>query len=120
MSKQVHELQTLEDFRDFYLEIPEQKWCTEEWCDGVRCCAYGHLGRRAGVLPPTVEQLISALQRSGITNSVPGVYLGVVDVNDAVGAKTRALYPQPTPKQRIVAYLHDAIKMRDDRAARGV
>lgn len=73
--------------------IPEELWCTHVFTqgDGI-CCAYGHCGSTAAH-PFTPE-------RKGLYNLLRDVGM-VARIND--GHHER--FPQPTPKQRILAAL---------------
>ena len=89
------QLQTAQDFLDFFEAIPEEKWCTTvyENEDGQRC-AEGHLIYAGGLthnLVHKMEKLFPA-------------HFSIIRVNDGVGA-----YNLPTPKQRICAALRDAV-----------
>jgi hypothetical protein len=74
--------------------IPEEDWTTEVYIDNGRKCALGHCGERnnnRSVEAQSLERLFS------------GRWLYVSDVNDG----DNDAYPQPTPKQRILAALND-------------
>jgi hypothetical protein len=82
-------------------DIPEDRWGTMVYEKDGKCCAYGHCGRKFG--ESTEEsQGLSALSRE-IQRRSPDAP-GVVLVNDGY----RKEYSQPTPKQRILAWLKDA------------
>lgn len=82
--------------------IPEDCWTTEKFSDGTgRCCAYGHLGARKGKPMMAIPDCEGLLDLSiGVTKSIGTV----VSANDG----TTRRYPQPTPKQRVLAWLRDA------------
>lgn len=76
--------------------IPEEKWCTDGFTnDAGQCCAAGHCGLRndsdwtPGMEAYALDQIFDDLD--------------VVSVNDGKDSR----YPQPTPKQRILAALRD-------------
>jgi len=103
MGKQPEELRTLEDFREFFAEIPEHQWTTgyfvvEEL--GVRkCCAQGHLGQTLGKDQVQPVGLLTRLL------SEADCFFIVTTVNDTAGH----YFPQRTPKQRILALIDRAI-----------
>lgn len=87
---------TIDDYIAFYDTIPEEKWMTGDFCDGYgRCCALGHLGFSHSPPDNTItERHAIFFKRHGLTLPM---------VNDGfVGP-----YNQPTPKQRVLAYLRD-------------
>ncbi len=81
-------------FIDKFEKIPEDRWCTGLFTKGDNHCAYGH----CGVMQPLQETVES--KRLSYLFRFSGI---VTDIND--GRDKR--YPQPTPKQRILAALRD-------------
>ena len=87
---------TIDDYIAFYESIPEDKWTTGDFVDGFgRCCALGHLGFREGHADD------STLSHSVFFYRLHRVSLPMV--NDGFVEP----YKQPTPKQRVLAYLRD-------------
>jgi len=81
---------TVDYFIDFFSKIPENKWCTRQITNHLgQHCALGHC------------------QYLGIYNVLidiaSGHNISISSVNDGLDRN----YPQPTPKQRILAALHD-------------
>lgn len=89
--------QTLDDYIAFFDSIPEERWICGNFANAGNCCAYGHLGWRYGDSPEAGRRLMGLCDR------------GVDRVNDGQYPD----YQQPTPKQRVLAYLCD---VRDGRA----
>lgn len=79
--------------------IPEEQWCRGMFIRGNQCCAYGHAGKK-GSYDDTPESI--ALRRIDDTKDPVGS--GLVGVNDGQSLH----YNQPTPKQRVLAWLRDA------------
>lgn len=79
--------------------IPEDRWCRGMFIKGNQCCAYGHAGKK-GSYDDTPESI--ALRRIDDTKDPIGS--GLVGVNDGISER----YPQPAPKQRVLAWLRDA------------
>jgi len=80
---------TIDDYIAFYEAIPEDKWTTGDFVDGFgRCCALGHLGFRNCTETPTNHSEF---------------FVPLPMVNDGFAEN----YKQPTPKQRVLAYLRD-------------
>lgn len=73
--------------------IPEDLWMAGDFTDGVRCCAFGHCGEKGWTNPLTQESTCLSSLLEG----------EVARINDGNDDK----YPQPTPKQRILAALRD-------------
>ncbi len=95
-------MKTPQDFIDFFSAIPEENWR----CDGnygrkdeLQHCAVGHLGFRDGKVPQTEETILNlnALNYLFSINNLPLI----INVNDLPSEQ----FPQPTPKQRILAAL---------------
>jgi hypothetical protein len=94
---------TLEQFRDYFAGIPEERWTTGQYCetrDGVECrCAMYHLIHDFG--------RDKAGQMSLWLAGEHGIL--IIDTND--GDHER--FQQPTPRARILAAIDEAIKRRD-------
>lgn len=89
--KDLNENSTLQDFIEFYEGIPENKWCIGEYTNPFgQHCAYGHLGTDDYNILPVESKLGKFAQ-------------GLMTVNDNINS----YYKQPTPKQRVLAYLKD-------------
>lgn len=73
---------------DLYEQIPEKMWATKLGKDGGPRCAIGHM--------PT--EIFLEFKSKFHTN-------GIIFANDGV------TYPQPTPKQRVIAYCKDQITL---------
>lgn len=90
-------------FIDKFRAIPEEKWCVDEYGINGRHCALGHCGyfvpagSRFEVSTPEGSALIELLGDLG----------GITEINDG----DCDAYPQPTPKQRILAALQDIENM---------
>lgn len=83
--------------------IPEDQWCRGNYEENGSHCAYGHCGVNNGNAMPNEMPKEARLMGSlfNVINST------VVYVNDGTDIR----YQQHTPKQRILAALHD-IKMK--------
>lgn len=95
---------TVDYFIDKFEKIPEENWL-ENGCfqDGNgRFCALGHCALRPW---SRVTSEAVALNRLFVK-----IYSSVVNINDGKCSK----YLQPTPKQRILAALHDIKKTPDN------
>jgi hypothetical protein len=87
---------TVDYFIEKFSAIPDEKWWTGDYENKGRFCALGHCGEK--------------FMRGGMTEESMALgrlfeeYLicAVASVNDGKG-----LYPQPTPKARILAALQD-------------
>lgn len=87
---------TLDDYIAFYESIPEEKWTTGDFVDGFgRCDALGHLGFRGCYADDSTEHHAEFFVKYHIP--LPMVTDGVVEPYNQ----------QPTPKQRVLAYLRD-------------
>jgi hypothetical protein len=109
------ELNTAEEFRDFYAAIPEDKWGMFHFVQDGRCCALGHLGMR--------HEMFQNVGSTDFHNVAPepvkllSRILGVNDwghissLNDGCASTSTFLKARnnPTPKTRILAALNDAI-----------
>lgn len=103
-------MNTLKDFYNFYKEIPENGWCEYNLInhDG-QCCANGLIGARPNNRYPenvmTLAELLGERRYSGI----------LADVNNGF----THVYTQPTPKQRVLAFLKDKIRDKEDSTFNG-
>ena len=94
--------QTLDDYIAFFRSIPEERWCVGRfWDDKGRRSAQGHLGRRGLLDSAPAQRRLGKL--TGLTDKQ---FWRIHDGHNAD-------YRQPTPKQRVLAYLCD---VRDGRA----
>lgn len=85
---------SVDDYISFYAAIPEEKWTTGDFVDGFgRCCALGHLGFRNCTESPVMHS--EFFRRYHV--QLPMVNDGFVEPYNH----------QPTPKQRVLAYLRD-------------
>lgn len=84
---------------DFFINkfeaIPEDLWCTGLYTKGEKHCAVGHCGGNSSVKSEEADFLHDMFRIKLI--------LFIVDVNDGLCEQ----YPQPHPKQRILAALYD-------------
>lgn len=82
---------TVDYFISKFEAIPEERWCTDlyEGSNGTHC-ALGHCG--------VVEADGGTEEAQALINLIPG---NIVLINDGLDIK----FPQPTPKQRILAAL---------------
>lgn len=79
--------------------IPEENWTTGQFIDkDGRCCARGHCGERNNSESDEVRALFR-ISCATLRNKYK-----VAELNDGELWK----YPQPTPKQRVLAWLRDA------------
>jgi hypothetical protein len=86
--------------RDYFIAkfeaIPEELWTTGEFKEGEKCCAFGHCGVNLDCCHnEESEGLIRLMLQLG--------EFVVTAINDGEHPD----YQQPTPKQRILAALHD-------------
>lgn len=84
--------------------IPERSWCTKKYVKDNAHCALGHCG--VGALNDAPEVTVEALDLAGLF----GGYVAVAKINDGKDQR----YLQPTPKQRVLAALHD-LKAKEDK-----
>lgn len=90
---------TVDYFIRKFEAIPEERWCVYVTDDGNgRHCAYGHCLHNDAVTPESMAliELFPLNENAAVINN---------------GHSPR--YPQPTPKQRILAALHDIKKMQE-------
>lgn len=92
---------TLEYFIDKFEKIPEENWHVENYFDydhPEKRCALGHCGMISQVATAEGAALIDLTYKNGFSR--------ISSIND--GKDT--IYTQPTPKQRVLAYLRDKLK----------
>lgn len=89
---------TLEEFRDYFAGIPEEKWCVIEIeNDSGQRCAMGHL------------VCVGASEAFNTFRDLLGNSVSVTSINNGDNPR----FPQPTPRARILAAIDEAIKRRD-------
>ncbi len=77
----------------YYDLKPELDWCTGGYHNGYGAhCAIGHL--------------LIDFERPEVVATFRLITKNVIAVNDKINSR----YQQPTPKQRVIAYLNDEIK----------
>jgi hypothetical protein len=97
---------TVDYFINKFSAIPEELWCTNLFSDGEKRCALGHCGQDLDTDTREGGALFNMIFHA--TN------LGPEEINDGIGfGGERHPYQQPTPKQRILAALHDIKKMQE-------
>lgn len=104
---------TVDYFIQKFEAIPEGQWCTGQMEDirGLKC-ANGHCGLVASYQPNeealALVEILRPLKRTNRA-SFPD---DVLDVTACINDGLTAEYPQPTPKQRILAALYDIKKIQ--------
>jgi hypothetical protein len=99
--------------------IPEDEWMTDEFGNGKnKCCAIGHLMRITSEDPNNyTPSHCSDVFRFGVAGCPLRVAseefiamkdLDMFDISDINNTETES-YPQPTPKQRVMAFIDDMI-----------
>lgn len=73
--------------------IPDELWCTKIYSEGEKHCTLGHLGITNTVGMTDEYKALLNLELGGAATITDG---------------DNPRYPQPTPKQRILAALRDA------------
>lgn len=95
--KDINDLETAADFREFFEAIPDEKWTVRRFDDGNGChCAFGHLGvnqRDRGLTKPAIKLKLIA----------EGIGVFVTRTNDEHDPA------RPTPRLRILSMLETAI-----------
>lgn len=90
---------TVDYFIDKFLLIPEGMWCTETYNNGMgQSCAYGH----CGCTGLTNEEYDTEEAEDLFTLIYKRFKKDVSTINDEKSKE----FPQPTPKQRILAALY--------------
>lgn len=94
--------QTLDDYIAFFDAIPEERWCEAAFWDRVtgQCCALGLLGKRNFSNIPRAASRLQKLLGCALSE--------IAAINDGEHPD----YQQPTPKQRVLAYLEDVLNGR--------
>lgn len=99
---------------DHFEPIPESLWCEHTLIspDEKRCCALGHIRCQPDLQG---RYYLSSKEVPGFGGLLDAWYIvfqatniNMTKVNDGLYSK----YSQPTPKQRMVAFLQDVIKTR--------
>lgn len=95
---------TKEYFIEKFRAIPEDRWTTHAFSkDAGQCCAAGHCGDRGDIESPEEARALYDIVRQ--LTGHDSLMAAVTSINDGQHPD----YPQPTPKQRILAAL-EAIK----------
>jgi hypothetical protein len=98
---------TVEYFINKFEAIPEENWCTLSFMNGNAKCAYGHCGvfnRDTFESKHTPESSALTYLTTGQPIKSDDIICAVIDkVNDG----DHKDYPQPTPKQPVLAFLYD-------------
>lgn len=107
--RQTEAVQWAVKLEKFYREIPDNEWGTRRLIsqDGTACCAMGHL--------QAVKQHGIFFERIPIPNSFRSVRIKALQSIMALTATSIAAindgenmrYQQPTPRERIIAFLQD-------------
>jgi hypothetical protein len=87
-------MKTAQEFKEFFSAIPEEKWFIGYFVsdkDPNMCCALGHLGHRFDKATNNSKLFLILCNKVKVDS--------VTEVND----KSSKSFPQPTPKQRILA-----------------
>lgn len=88
---------TIQYFIEKFEAIPEERWTTGTFKDDLgRCCVLGHCGHN--IYRDTEESRY-------LYNILSGSNYGAISINDGLHRK----YSQHTPKQRVLAALHDKL-----------
>lgn len=101
---------TVDYFIQKFQAIPEGKWCTGSWEHLGRHCADGFCGSRSvgSKLVQTEEGVqLAKLLMPLMPNEYESTIIFVINDNHQ-----QSPYRQPTPKQRILAALHDIKAMQ--------
>ncbi len=100
--EQIDQLETLQDFRDYYASTPAEKWIKGDYNKPGGChCAFGWLGFRDFSGPTKASRSIIEL----VNNSL------LIGANDGTSFPYTPLSSkQQTPKYRVLAYLDELIK----------
>ena len=108
------EFKTLDEFIDFYKEIPSRKWTAHDFSYGGQYCAVGHLGIKSWSFTIKQKRMLKRLTK--LTHGSTTVFkypTNLVDVNNGNNRK----YSQRSPRSRVLAYLKD-IKKENEKAGR--
>ncbi|MCF0059891.1 hypothetical protein MUK70_11635 [Dyadobacter chenwenxiniae] len=92
--------------------IPEDQWTTKDFTDRKsKCCAFGHYSRLNSSDDNNFSIANCSEYRGRLGELQHSIYVftkgeySLIGVNDGASP-----YPQPTPKQRVLALLNDMIK----------
>lgn len=105
-------------------DIPSEIWIKNIYTDGERCCVMGHYTRLKSDDPNdfTYNNCLDWISPEGrrlrdLSSDFfnkKDIWADISDVNngacDDFTVEIRELYPQPTPKERSLAFLQDMIK----------
>lgn len=105
-------LEWTNDFIDFFSAIPEERWCTGTYEIDGRQCAWNFL-RYKEQFNRMIPLINLIAEKNGHPTSLIGIPLLPL-INDG---KAKC-YPQPTPKQRILAALNDVKNILEERSPR--
>lgn len=110
---------TVDYFINKFEAIPESRWTTNFFDQDDKYCANGHCGMRESELEKTREALALAELLKPLKRSTWSRYGGdpIYEVTANINDGETAEYPQPTPKQRILAALYDIKAMREKEKA---
>lgn len=103
-------LYTPDDFIKYYSDISDELWITNKYRDdNGNCCSLGHLGCRdhpddSPNGPSLITVAGERLQRliGEIRRETGSAFVSVADINDGAWPE---MFPQKTPKARIIAAL---------------
>lgn len=101
---------TVDYFIEKFSSIPEEKWGTNKYFNDGKYCALGHCGCHEVVMPKTIygSDKITAEGHHLTQLFLNTLTVSPITINDGNWER----YPQPTPKQRILAALYDIKKMQ--------
>lgn len=105
------ELQELKQDYEFFSSIPAERWITGDYCDDFGRCAIGHRFAIETFITGQLNQDIIRYENgiSDIYENMWGARRTLPDINDGEDPR----YPQSTPKERVLAFLLDAIKAKE-------
>ena len=102
---------TVDYFINKFEAIPEDRWCVNEFKSGDKCCAQGFCMSLDAInvvreSPLNIIEISRGYPEWNSLITIFGVcYNNIVIASINNGNDPR--YPQPTPKQRVLAALHD-------------
>jgi hypothetical protein len=106
---------------DLITPIPETDFITDEFTDSIsKCCVLGHVQRLTsgnpsdysidncadGIFFIRMNSLSTHIRFASCNFLALGNNIDIADINN----RATVAYPQPTPKQRVVALLNDMIE----------
>lgn len=102
------EFKSIEELISYYESIPDENWMTGFYYSTERqtCCALGHLNFHINGGEHIWNNFAKIIPNYFINNKV-----NLASVNDKICKD----YQQTTPKQRVIAFLNDKIKERDEK-----